>query len=332
MTIAGMMVVGAGESKRYLKHALDDLKRLCDKSMVVLNNADDDTIEMVKSYGFLWYEDNREWGRFQPQIKEELVRSLALFRPQWVVAMDADERFDDSVDRKVLEKLAMPDQLAWYFFVVNHWNDEQHHRPSLNFWNIRYFKYDKDRGFDFEKKQVHCGLAPKWAYHKGSYAPHILRHYGLMNPNDRLKKKERYDLYDPKAVHKGREYYDEIQSKRLPETFSIEDMRKAVQDEVSKYKLKDKTKDMTMNKSLRFFYFQREDGSIVEIPEKNVDQTKKLHPNWVVVREYLVGSEQVENASNLPPIENDPMECGLCGFVAKSEHALNIHKGKQHKV
>lgn len=323
-------MVGPGEADRYLRRSLDQLKRLCDDVMIVLNHADEKTKKMVCEYGFLWYTDDREWGRHQPYIKEELVKRLAIFKPDWVIAMDADEMFDFIVSRETLESLAMPTQLAWYFYVVNFWNDEEHHNPGLNFWNVRFFKYDTQRGFEYEHKALHCGLAPKWAYHRGSYSPYILKHFGLMNPKDRVRKKERYDKYDPNAVHKSASYYEEIATERKPAIFDLDHMRSEVDKEVAKYKVKDKSNIPTIE-PMKFVYLQREDGSVVEIPDRHVDQTLKLHPHWTKLREVIVGSNTTPPpAAELPPVEADPLECGICGYVGKSEHALKIHNSKSH--
>jgi len=66
------------------------------------------------------------------------------------------------------------------------------------------------------------------------------------------------------------------------------------------------------------------DMGIVDIPEEMVAETLKNNPLWKDLGE--VGSEPAET-----PIEaKDIIECPICGFVAKNEKSLRMHKMKKH--
>jgi hypothetical protein len=211
MRIIGIMVCGPHE--KYLKKSLDEFKRLCDDAIIATNNADDDTKALIDEYGYHHYEDNREWGKYQPDIKTDLLTKAGELKPDWIIAIDADEVFAPEFTREEAERLANTGEIAYYFLVVNLYNDEQHFAHSKGiqrFWNIRFYKYAPEYGLQFLKKALHCGLGPPIAYKYGWHAPYYLLHYGLMLPEDRARKQARYHKYDPTKKFKAGAYYDEL--------------------------------------------------------------------------------------------------------------------------
>lgn len=211
MKIVGQMVCGPGEADRYLEETLQEFKRLCDDVIICLCNAGSKEKALIEKYDFRSYEDNREWGKFQPDIKTDLLKRIHLLGADWILVLDADETMP-SVSRRALEEVAQGRE-SCFFYIVNLWNDLSHYARALSFWNIRYYKADPEKGVQFLRKPVHCGNAPPYFYTlapKKSYVPYIVVHKGLMLKEDRLRKAARYQQYDPRAVHKGREYYDAL--------------------------------------------------------------------------------------------------------------------------
>lgn len=226
MKIVGQLVCGPGEVDRFLRNTLEEFKRLCDDVVVVLCNAGPKEKKMIREYDFRSYEDNREWGKFQPYIKTKLLESILLLNPDWILALDADETMP-SVTRETLENQILIGRDACFFYVVNLWNDKQHYSQELSFWNIRLYRAGALRGTQFLRKPVHCGNAPPYFYNipaRQSYVPHILLHTGLMSPQDRLRKAERYRVYDPNAEHKGAEYYHALVADKKGEVYNQEDI------------------------------------------------------------------------------------------------------------
>lgn len=214
MRIVGQLVCGPGEADRYLKETLEEFKRLCDDVIVCLCNAGEAEKKLIKSYDFRAYEDNREWGKFQPYIKTELLKKITKLGAEYILVLDADETLPTIRSKNELVQLSNGREAA-QFYVTNLWNDINHYSRSLSFWNIRYYRCDPSKGQQFLKKPLHCGNAPPYFYTlsaRQSYVPHILLHKGLMTRQDRLRKAHRYNTYDPNAEFKGREYYDALVS------------------------------------------------------------------------------------------------------------------------
>ncbi len=218
MKIVGLMVVGAGEGDRWLTEVLEQRKQLVDDMVICENNTDERTKKIIKQSGFWHYDDNREWGIDQPRIKTDLLRKVGKLRPDWVLPSDADELYDKYFTREEAERLADSDAISYTFFVVNLWNSPDRYRPDMSFQNVRYFKYLPEFTV-YENKNLHCGLAPAIFYTQAKDAPFILKHYGLMKPEDRQRKIERYEKYDPKAKWKSKIFYDQLKENKQGNTF-----------------------------------------------------------------------------------------------------------------
>lgn len=215
-----MMV--CGQNEKYLEKSLNELDRLCDDVVIAGNNIDPKSRKMIEDKGFWFYEDNREWGIHQPSIKTDLLARVGGLKPDWVVAIDADEVFAPEFTREKMEELTKRKEIAYHFLVVNLYNDPDHfyHGEGIQrFWNVRLFKYLPHLGLQYQKKSLHCGLAPPIMYKYGWHAPYYLEHYGLMLREDRMRKVERYHRFDPNAQFKSRVYYDDLAKDLTPQTF-----------------------------------------------------------------------------------------------------------------
>lgn len=196
-----------------MRGTLDEFKRLCDDVLIATCNANDEEKTLLDEYGFKHYEDNREWGKEQPNIKTDLLTKAGELNPDWIIALDMDETFAPEFTREEAVRLASGDEIAWHFLVVNLYNDRGHfaHDAGIQrFWNIRFYKFAPEYGLQFQRKSLHCGLGPPIMYKYGWYAPYYLLHYGLMLPEDRAKKVERYNQYDPRRIFKQGPYYDDL--------------------------------------------------------------------------------------------------------------------------
>lgn len=232
-----MMIVGPGEGKRWLKEVLTQRAGIVDDMIVCLNNADKLTKSIVKKSGFWQYEDDREWGIYQPKMKTDLLAKVAKLKPDWVLPADADEIYDARFTRNEAERLAGVRSIGYYFAIINLWNDPEHYRHDTSFWNVRYFNFKETAkyGLFYEKKNLHCGLAPPAVYKYALHAPFMVKHYGLMLPEDRDKKIERYQKYDPNAVFIGREYYDKLKTNDLVRPFDEAVMHERIERDVASY-------------------------------------------------------------------------------------------------
>lgn len=234
MKIIGQGVCGPGEADRYMRQTMEEFKRLCDEVFICLCNATEKEQNLVKEYGFFYYRDDREWGKQQPNIKTDLLKRIKMRNPDWVVALDMDETLP-TLTREKFEPLT-EGRTSMQMYVVNLWNDEKHYKRISSFWNVRAYSPKASSETQFLRKPVHCGNAPPFFYGsaKDTYVPHIMLHRGLMDPADRAKKVERYNKYDPHAIHKGYEYYDMLSHDTGSAEYDQEAVLKKIQDYCAK--------------------------------------------------------------------------------------------------
>lgn len=233
MKIVGIGVCGPGEARKYMRATMEEFKRLCDDVIIATCNATQEEKDLIKEYGFWQYEDNREWGKSQPLIKTDLLTRAGKLHPDWIVALDMDECFAKDFTREVANEIASGEEIAWYFLVINLYNDKDHFAHDVGiqrFWNIRFYKFLPEHGLQFQSKSLHCGLAPPIAYKYGWYAPYYLEHYGLMLKEDRDRRVQRYAKYDPNAKFKGKEYYDDLARELKSIPFDRESLLKKLKE------------------------------------------------------------------------------------------------------
>lgn len=297
MKIVGYGICGPGEAKRYMQATLDEFKRLCDDTIILLNNGTDAERKLIAKYGFKIVEDDREWGKMQWKIKQDFLKNhVAKLNPDFCVCLDMDEVFGGGITKQWIQEAPLD---AYHVFVVDIWNDPEHYKPESCFWNVRLFRWNGD--VTFKQKPVHCGLAPQWAYFYHRFAPFILKHYGLMKREDRMKKVARYQKYDPTATHMDRKFYKMLESD-VAKPFDEQKLCDTISKEVATYQ---QTKPRTMlqtRKNKRYAYVKNPHGVVVDIPEEHLQETLKRKGftflNWADEQEKemeeIFGDENVE--------------------------------------
>lgn len=324
------MVCGPGEADRYLKGSLDEFARLCDDAVIVGNNTDEKTEALIKSYGYWFYRDDREWGVHQPDIKTDLLRRIATLVPDIVLPLDSDEQYDSAFTRAEAEAWGMK-YPACYFHIENMWNDARHYRKSMGFWNIRMFQFKPELGLQYARKRVHCGLGPPWTYIYGAYIPFIVKHYGLMDPADRMAKVERYRKYDPRAVFKGREYYDALAEQVEGSAFDELEAHNRVAAEVATYGDQHKT-IQSMATDERYVYIRRmSDGRVVDMTE---NEWNAMSPSRKKEFEFLEFADTPGEPNYVQPPTPAAIpvifQCPICAKEVKTAAAFARHK-KSHQ-
>ena len=245
-----------GKNERYIKATLDQFKELCDKVVIVCNNTDVKTKKLIVSYGFEIREDNRVWGENQHKIKEDLVSSLGVYNPDWLVCLDMDEVFYD-MNREKFESLADKCN-AMYVYIVNLW--ETGWKRKWSFWNIRAWKWNGIT--KFVNRPLHCGLAPEWAYHYGSDVPVLLIHSGLKDKDKRLAKVKRYETFDPEAKYRSKSYYDGLTDDTF-DVLDIEDIQSRITKEVGSIKMK-----QLEDTKRQVYHIVSKDNREIDVPDR----------------------------------------------------------------
>lgn len=319
MRYAAFLIVGPGEADRYLEQVLKQL--WTDDICICLNNADLKTKNLCKRYANLCIEDNREWGVNQWRIKQDFLNEVLKLKPDWIWCLDSDEIFDPSFTKEKADQLATGNDIAWYFWCLQLWNEDDRVRLDLSFPNIRFYKVIADFGLNFQATPLHCGLAPRYAYQWGSQSNLYFKHYGLMKRQDRVNKIARYDKYDPDAKYKGREWYQGLRNEKA-KTVSLDEAIQKLPDII--YKRKEIKKHMSKNNEI--FMFRNKHGKPVPaVGDRQRDQFIKmgfielsnLTVNSNREAEVIKSPEQDVDEGQYPaqsPVDNDHIEEGSDKF------------------
>jgi len=277
LKIVGYGICGGGEAGRYMKNtAFKSFKELCDETIILGNNITDKERTLIKEFGFHLVEDDREWGKNQHIMKEDFLKNnVALLNPDATVCLDMDEELVATRDK--LEEWARKGQ-AWYVYIANLWNDG--YRSDWSFWNVRFWSWGwKDKlgegFFKFENRPLHCGLAPKWAYHLNLHAPFMLKHYGLKKEVDRRRKIRRYKKYDPNQVYRHPSYYRAL-SLNTCEPFNQEKIQFELDNHINSLN-QPLNKELPMQKKNKreFLVVREKDGLTFPVPEKFISMQLK---------------------------------------------------------
>lgn len=350
-----MGVVGKGEADKYLKKVLDHNLPLVDKMVIWGDAPDDKTDRLVLSYGskveYRRYPESL-WATKQWLIKEALFKYVIAHKPDWVLAFDADEIFDDRLDRKKLEELASGKATSYDFNFIQLWDDEKHMRVDGgwgDFWNCRFYKYQPQQSQEWLRKALHCGLWPIYARQQAIMIPYIVKHYGYMKPEHRVKKVERYDTYDPQRVYQDKEWYQSMKfegndPRMKIKEFNEEDyINRLLPQMMPKYQKETKMQQVNPKQINKVYMVRRlKDSRIQEMSSKQyleMTNNKSFEKLYELIGDVKTGSGLPEAPVIEAPIETLPVEpvkeekvlgkfdCA-CGFKGKSKAGLAKHQKK----
>lgn len=328
MRIIGIETVGPGEGDRMLEQSLTQLKELCDEIAICLNNADEKTKEIVKKYTKFYVEDNREWGLHQYKIKRDFLRQyVPNLAPDWIIATDADEIFCESFTRAEAERLASTQyDVAYYFWVVELWDKEDTYREDLAFENIRFFKY-LPQITEFKPTPLHCGLAPEYFYNWGTHTNMYFKHYGLMAKEDRQRKIERYEKYDPDGKWLAPSWYKTLAAKEpIVKTFDAE----AFVKQLPPIKHRDKPLPIMTPKKEKNYYVKNRHGMVVPIPERHLEMTLKQPGFELITKDPIEFDKSGDNPMVGEVKSSDgKFVCEQCGYEGDDAYQLKRHS-KNH--
>jgi len=169
-------------------------------------------------------------------------------------------------------------------------------------------------------------LAPPIMYSYGWHAPFYVEHYGLMTKADRLKKAERYKKYDPNARFKSSVYYDDLIKDLREIPFNREKLLRQLKESVDCKPRKRPNINIMEQEQKKFVYLRRiKDGALVDIPLSAVEETMARGGFEKI---GVVERAEEKRFVHEPPVVDNELECGICGFKAKNKAGLTAHKRK----
>lgn len=217
--LTAMMIV-RNEEKRFLRTVLDDLSEYVDEIVIVDDGSEDLTPEICASYKkvvSLTRSDHSEFGENEARLRRRLFWQAVATQPDWILAVDADEMFENRFKTDV-RTLMNQTEVDWYAFRFYHfWNSLTHYRVDKLWaptqYGPRLFRYLTAVSYRFNPQELHGGSVPVnvVAEFPGRNVDLRIKHYGYAGTREDIYRK--YLFYtgrDPASKFCPRSHYDSM--------------------------------------------------------------------------------------------------------------------------
>lgn len=216
--IIGSMIVG-DENNRYMTRVVMDLfkRNLIDEMVVVCDKSNRETVEELEALRVFYpvtikYHDFKLFGFAENLLRERAIDYAISKNPFGIIPIDADEFFDEEVNRKEIERLLISG-IAWDFPLAHYWKDEDTVRIDGVFSkqkNVRLFRYCPEFSQKFFDRNLHCGSGPIYAYQNRKDTEFVLKHFGYIKKEDIQAKKIRQEKHDKKMLLENPDLYNRM--------------------------------------------------------------------------------------------------------------------------
>lgn len=194
--------------KRHMPAVLKHLEEYCDGIIVLDDESNDGTYDLLKSEKLVLKAKKRRDQVFDDLKNRNMLLDMAsFFSVKWLVFMDADERFDKRWGLKIPQQ-DLETEEAICFYLVHLWDDENFYRSDipevspigvsgvLHRW--RMFR-NKGRMQILTNKTLHFPSVPYTS--KKSIQPVLILHYGMLDKEWRSIKHSKY-IYEDTEIEK----------------------------------------------------------------------------------------------------------------------------------
>jgi len=201
--VAGYRVKNVG---RWFRRVLSKMSEIADEIVVFDDNSTDDTLEIAKSFDsvvLIHESEHPEFDFNEARDREELLQLCKSRNPDWIIITDGDEEMEEKFDRTAADKLMNPVKphiFAYIFRYITHWDSEDMQRTDGIFGkmaNVRMVRNLPNQHVESDHPQgFHCNSLPWIPLENVELTPYRIRHYGYIDPKDRKRKYDWYQIMD----------------------------------------------------------------------------------------------------------------------------------------
>ncbi len=143
--------------------------------------------------------DRDQWD--EPANRRDLVAAALRHEPDWLLALDADERVELSFRRRAERAIGWAELLRFEVLSLPRrdlWGDESSYRVDGPWGHRRQPRlFRADPGLRFSDQPLHGGWAP--AGRRRARADILVYHLGFQTAESRRARRRRYETLDPEA-------------------------------------------------------------------------------------------------------------------------------------
>ncbi|RNC29785.1 MAG: hypothetical protein AWM53_00003 [Candidatus Dichloromethanomonas elyunquensis] len=216
-----LMMLVRNEADKMLRRTLKHAAQYVDEAVILDDASTDETVAICKEIFRdmpLTIVSNDIYG-FSNEIalRKQLWDLTKRTEPDWILALDADEIFDDGIIQSIHRLIDQPFFDYYTFRLFDMW-DEGHYREDT-FWQAhKYYRvflirYQPDFDYIWHETPQHCGRLPNNIFFLEGCQCYIrLKHFGWSTPELREEKYKRYMELDPEAKYGNMNQYRTILS------------------------------------------------------------------------------------------------------------------------
>lgn len=207
------------EANRYLELVLENLSQFVDEIVIVDDASTDNTVQICKSYKKVVRVIELPESRFDREweLRTTLWKSVETTSPDWLLAVDADEVYEDKAKEQI-RNLIDQDEFDWVGFrFYDFWGGLTHYRDD-EFWNLHHrhtmtlVRYLPGYHYFYPRFDHHCPRLPlSYQVLPGHLSDLRVKHLGWAgNEEERYQKYLRYLTIDPNGIWGNLDQYRSI--------------------------------------------------------------------------------------------------------------------------
>lgn len=217
--LTAMMQV-RNEANRYLRMVLNDLSEYVDEIVILDDGSTDDTVAICSSYPkvvSLGVLQHSLYGTNEARLKQRLIYRTLAQRPDWILAVDADEVLENRFKSEVRSMINQT-QVDWYGFRFYHfWSSMNQYRVDKLWaptqYGPRLFRYMVGANYIWNNQALHGGSVPinLTSDFAGENSEIRVKHYGYAGSKEDIERKYRFYIQrDPDSKYCPRSHYDSM--------------------------------------------------------------------------------------------------------------------------
>lgn len=214
-----LSMIVRNEAGRYLQKVLAHARQYIDAAVIIDDASKDNTAEIcqevLKGIPLTLIRRKRSGFATEYKLRQKQWRETVKTNPDWILALDADEMFEDKIIPEISKMLNQTEFDVFSFRLYDFW-DEYRYRED-RWWQAHLFyrpllvRYVPGFPYRWKETPQHCGRLPcNITELNCAISPLRVKHFGWAKPKDREFKYKRYLKLDPHGEFGIPEQYKSI--------------------------------------------------------------------------------------------------------------------------